>query len=161
MKFRGLSLDELNGKGQKGIITQFVPISIIIKSFPFWKHLRGKDYSLDDFEVDPASVQEEVEFYMRLLSENVEKAKHGDLPMPFEDYVKNVIRLIGAEEQIRGEDFTLDFEKIVNRAPEHAEELADICLRFRKTGKMGLDQFFQELKGYLDLLERKPIHLMN
>ncbi len=136
IRLRGLSLGELNGGKQKSIITKYNPISVILKSFPNWKHLRGKEYSLEDFKVEPATAEEEARFYLDVLENNRSKAEKDELPMPFEDYVKNVLRLIGAEEQLEGENFTQDFEKMAERAPDHAKELAEICLVFRKTGSI-------------------------
>jgi len=37
--FRGVALSELNGGKQKGVITKWVPIRILIKRLPFFKHL--------------------------------------------------------------------------------------------------------------------------
>ncbi|GEM_PF-3094269 len=155
IRFRGLSLKELNGGGQRGIITNYVPMSVVIKPFPNWEHLKGKKYSLEDFDVEAASPKEEAQFYVKTLREKREKAEEEELPMPFEDYVKNVLRLMGAEEQLQGKDFTQDFEKIVKRAPEHAEELAQICLNFRKTGEMDRERFFGKLDEYLQTFKSK------
>ncbi len=149
IRFRGISLDELEGEAQRGIITKYVPLSIILKSFSGWKHLRGREYSLEDFRVKSADAEEEIKFYLQILEEYRKKAEEEKLPMPFEDYVKNVIRLVGAEEQIEGEEFTQDFEEIVERAPGHVVELAEICLRFRKTGEIDRERFFKELDRYL------------
>lgn len=150
IRFRGISLGELKGGDQKGIITEPIPLPVVLKSFPNWKHLKGKKHRLEDFEVEPASPEEEADFYVETLEKFRENAEKNKIPFPFEDYVKNVLRLIGAEEQMEGEDFTQDFEKIAEGAPEHAEELAEICIRFRRTGEMDKERFFELLDEYLD-----------
>ncbi len=150
IRLRGISLGELNGGNQRGIITKHIPISIVLKSFPNWEHLKGRVYRLGDFEIEPASSEEEAGFYIETLEKFREEAENDELPFPFEDYVKNVLRLIGAEEQIRGESSTQNFEKMAKRAPEHAKKLAEICIRYRKTGEIGRERFFELLDRYLD-----------
>jgi len=153
IRFRGISLQELNGGEQKGVITKHVPLPVILKSFSNWKHLKGKEYSLEDFEIKPASPEEEAEFYITVLKDYRKKAEQEELPFPFEDYVKNVIRLIGAEEQIQGGRFTQDFTEIVDRCPAHVKELGEMCLRFRGTGDIDRSKFFLELDKYLENFE--------
>jgi len=42
--FRGIALSELNGGKQKGTITKWIPIRILIKRLPFFQHLWEKKF---------------------------------------------------------------------------------------------------------------------
>lgn len=153
IRLRGLCLNEMNGGKQRGTITRYIPVPIMLKSFNKWVHLAGKEYSLNDFETEPATVKEEIEFYINKLKDLRKAAERGELAMPFGDYVKCALRLIGAEGQSRGQAFRLDFEKIVKDASPKAKELANICLEQRKTGKIDKEEFFRKLDDYLKSFE--------
>lgn len=67
IRFRGISLKEVNGGQQRGVLTRHIPVQIIMKSFRFWKHLDGTKYRLEDFGVSPASAKQEIKFYIKRI----------------------------------------------------------------------------------------------
>jgi predicted nucleotidyltransferase len=152
IRFRGISAQELQGGEQKGIITRYVPIEVLIKSFPRWKHLAGDDHSLDDFKVKYASVQEEKTFYIRRLTKNREKAERGDLPFPFGDYVKTVLLLTNICQVGRGEEYTLNYQEIAARSSGIEKKLASLCVNFRNSHQIDKQKFFTELDQYLNII---------
>jgi len=150
IRFRGINVQEPQDGEQKGIITRYVPIEVLMKSFPGWKHLAGENYSLDDFKVKPASIQQEKSFYIRRLTKNREKAEKEDLPFPFEDYVKTVLLLTNVCQVGRGEDYTLNYQEIAARSSGIEKKLASLCVNFRNSHQIDKQKFFRELDEYLN-----------
>jgi hypothetical protein len=155
IRFRGISIQELNGGNQKGVLTQYIPIEILIKSFSKWKHLGGKSYSLNHFELKPASIQTEMRFYLERLSNYRKEAENSSLPFPFDDYVKTVLLLINIQQVIRGEGYTLNYQKIAKRSSEEEEKLTSLCIEYRNSNQIDKDRFFRELDKYLQKIRNK------
>lgn len=149
IKFRGISLEELNEGEQKGILTLHIPVEIVLKSFRFWEHLAGIKYEKEDFEVDPATNEEEKKFYLKRIKTNRMKAEKGELPFSFEDYVKTVLLLIGIRQVKDGKKYTMNYEKIKDRSKGKDRKLAEICIKYRKTGEIDRNSFFYNLDSYL------------
>ncbi len=155
INFRGISLEELNGGEQKGVLTRHIPLNVILKSFRFWDHLTGKKYSLEDFKLDPATDEQEKKFYLNRITKYREEAEKGDIPFLFEDYVKTVLLLIGVRQVMDNKDYTMDYERIGKRSEGDEKELASMCMRYRKTGDIDKDKFFEKLDYYLSCLDQK------
>lgn len=155
IKFRGIAWSELQGGKHKGVLTKHVPLNVVLKSFNIWKHLKGKKYTLDDFEVEPATPSEEGSYYINRLKSDFDDAKSNNLPYDFMDYVKTTLLLIGVEEQLDGYSFTIDYNLIKVRAEGDSEKLAERCMNYRKKGKIDSEAFFQDLDDYLTHMEQK------
>jgi predicted nucleotidyltransferase len=149
IQFRGISVRELQDGDQEGIITKYVPIEVLMKSFSSWIHLAGENYSLDDFKVKPASIQEEKGFYIQRLTKNRDKAEEEDLPFPFRDYVKTVLLLINSNQVSKGAEYTLNYQKIAARSSGVERKLASLCMNFRTSRQSDREKFFDELDRYL------------
>ena len=155
IRFRGISLEELNGGQQRGVLTKHIPVQIIMKSFRFWKHLDGTKYRLENFEVSPASAKQELKFHIKRIRNYEQEAIDGQLPFPFEDYLKTVLLLISAKQQTEGKDYTLNYKRIQERSNGLDKMLADKCMRYRNEGEIDKEAFFKELRRYLNSIDQK------
>jgi len=155
IRFRGISLKELNGGQQRGVLTRHIPVQIIMKSFRFWKHLDGTKYRLENFEVSPASAKQEIKFHIKRIRNYEQEAIDGQLPFPFEDYLKTVLLLISAKQQTEGKDYTLNYKMIQERSNGLDKMLADKCMRYRNEGEIDKEVFFKELRRYLNSIDQK------
>lgn len=156
IKFRGIAWKELQGGEKKGILTKYVPLEIVLKAFDTWKHLKGKEYTLDDFEVKPADPNTEGKYYLKRLKSDMEAAQKNNLPYDFMDFIKTTLLLIGVEEQFKeAYSFSIDYNLIKIRAEGDAKKLAERCMNYRKNRKLEREKFFVELKEYLEKMEKK------
>lgn len=75
VNFRAIYISELEGGKQKGILTKYIPVEILVKAMPQWEHIDGEKYSQEDFKIKPATPSEEIEFYIGRLKDFRQKAK--------------------------------------------------------------------------------------
>ncbi|MDP6626987.1 MAG: hypothetical protein QGG50_03720 [Methanopyri archaeon] len=153
VRFRGIAASELAGGHQRGTITRYVPLPVLLRGFPFWRHLAGEPLTPEDIAVRPATAREELTRDLTRLLEHREAVGQGELPFAFGDYIKTFLMLVGAEQELRGHPFTLDYREIARREKDRAH-LVHRSLAIRNGIDLGRDRFLAELDIYLAAVQR-------
>ncbi len=153
VRFRGIAASELAGGPQHGTLTRYVPLPVLLRGFSSWRHLAGEPLAPDDITVRPATAREELAHDLARLLEHREAAERDDLPFAFTDYLKTFLMLVGAEQELRGHTFTLDYREIARREKDRAH-LAHRALAIRNGMDLGRGRFLAELDTYLAAVQR-------
>lgn len=82
--FRGITLSELDGGEEKGTITKWVPIRILIKRLPFFKYLCGKEFCFSEFKVKRYYPQQEAKVQIKNIRRSIQLLRQGLRDSPFE-----------------------------------------------------------------------------
>jgi hypothetical protein len=91
--FRGITLSELNGGKQKGTITKWIPIRILIKRFPFFQHLWGTEFDFSEFRVKRYEPQQEAKVQIKNIRRNIESIRKRTQGFPIRDITKHLLRI--------------------------------------------------------------------
>lgn len=148
VRFRAICHAALLGGSPKGVLCKYIPLRVLLRSFPEWKHLRGESFRLDDFSIEVASDQDAVRFHKGRLKQYFEKARTDALPFPFADYVKSIFLWIGARQALRGHEMTMSYVDIAVRADEQ-EKLARLCLQYREGSDVPKSELLEALQDTL------------
>lgn len=89
-----ITLSELNGGKQKGTITKWVPIRILIKRLSFFKHLWGKEFDFSEFRIKRYKPQQEARIQIKNIRVNIESIGKGTQGFPIRDVTKHLLSLI-------------------------------------------------------------------
>lgn len=153
VRFRGIAASELAGGHQRGTITRYIPLPVLLRGFPSWRHLAGEPLAPEDIAVRPATAREELAHDLARLLEHRDTAEQGELPFAFGDYLKTFLMLVGAEQELRGHPFTLDYREVARREKDRAH-LAHRALALRNGMDLDRGRFLTELDAYLAAVQR-------
>lgn len=157
--FRGITLSELNGGRQKGIITKWVPIRILIKRLPFFKHLWGKEFCFSKFQVKRYEPQQEARVQIKNIRKNIESLREGTQGFPIRDITKHLLSLIALEAEIEyGFIFDPSYDKLVKHLEKENGHIVHRAMALRKKPQINRTQillFCNQAQKYLDDLERR------
>ncbi len=153
VRFRGIAASELAGGPQHGTLTKYIPLPVLLRGFPCWRHLAGEPLAPEDITVRPATAREELEHELARLLEHREAAERGKLPFAFGDYLKTFIMLVEAEQELRGHPFTLDYREVARREKDRAH-LAHRALAMRNGMDLDMQRFLKDLDTYLAAVQR-------
>ncbi len=157
--FRGITLSELNGGKQKGIITKWIPIRILIKRLPFFKHLWGKEFCFSEFRVDRCKPQQEAKVQIKNIRRNIESIREGTEGFPLRDITKHLLSLIALEAEIEyGFTFDPSYEKLAKHLEKEKGHIVHRAMALRKKPQISRTQilhFCSQAEKYLDDLKRR------
>jgi len=158
VRFRGITLSELNGGKQKGTITKWVPIRILVKRLPFLKHLWGKKFDFSEFRVKRYSPQQEAKVQIKSMRRNIESIRKGTQGFPIRDITKHLLSLIALEAEVEnGFAFHPSYEKLAKYL-EKKGHIVHRAIALRKQAEIDRTQilfFCRQAEKYLDNLERR------
>ena len=157
--FRGITLSELNGGKQKGTITKWVPIRILMKRLLFFKYLWGKELDFSEFQVKRYSPQQEAKVQIKNIRRNIQSLREGTQGFPIRDITKHLLSLIALEAEIEY-DFTFDpsYEKLAKHLEKEKGHIVHRAMALRKKPQINRTQilrFCSQAEKYLDELERR------
>ncbi len=157
--FRGVTLSELNGGKQKGIVTKWVPIRILIKRLPFFKHLWGKEFDFSKFQVRRYEPQQEAKVQIKNIRRNIESLRKGTQEFPIRDITKHLLSLIALEAEVEhGFTFDPSYEKLAKHLEREKRHVVHQAMAVRKRPQINRTQillFCSQAEKYLDDLERR------
>ena len=157
--FRGVTLSELNGGKQKGIITKWVPIRILIKRLPFFKHLWGKEFDFSEFQVKRYEPQQEAKVQIKNIRRKIESLREGTEGFPIRDITKHLLSLIALEAEVEyGFIFDPSYDKLAKHLEKEKGHIAHRAMELRKEPEISRTQillFCNQAEKYLDDLERR------
>lgn len=157
--FRGITLSELNGGKQKGIITKWVPIRILIKRLPFFRHLWGKELDFSEFEVKRYSPQQEAQVQVKNIRRNIESLREGTQGFPIRDITKHLLSLIALEAEVEyGFTFDPSYEKLAKYLEKEEGHIVHRVMELRKEPEINRTEillFSNQAEKYLNDLERR------
>jgi len=157
--FRGITLSELNGGKQKGTITRWIPIRILIKRLPFLQHLWGKEFDFSEFRLKRYEPQQEAKVQIKNIRRNIESLREGTEGFPIRDITKHLLSLIALEAEIEYSfSFDPSYEKLAKHLEKEKEHIIHRAMALRKELEINRTQVFllcNEAEKYLDYLERR------
>ncbi|MDP7080105.1 MAG: hypothetical protein QF415_09460 [Candidatus Undinarchaeales archaeon] len=153
VRLRGIAASELADGPQHGTLTKYIPLPVLLRGLPSWRHLAGKPLAPEDIIVRPATAREELAHDLARLLEHREAAERGELPFAFGDYLKTFLMLVESEQELRGHPFTLDYREVARREKDRAH-LAHRALAMRNGMDLGRGRFLAELDTYLAAVKR-------
>ncbi len=157
--FRGVTLSELNGGKQKGIITKWVPIRILIKRLPFFKHLWGKEFDFSKFQVKRKEPQQRAKVQTKNIRRNMTSLRTGPQEVPIRDITKHLLSLIALEAEVEyGFTFNPSYEKLAEHLQGEKGHIVHQAMALRKKPQINRTQmllFCNQAEKYLDDLERR------
>jgi len=155
--FRGITLSELNGGKQKGIITKWVPIRILIKRLPFFKYFWGREFCFSKFRVDRYKPQQEAKLQIKNIRRNIESLREGTEGFPIRDITKHLLSLIALEAEVEyGFIFDPSYDKLAKHLEKEKGHIAHRAMELRKEPEINRTQillFCNQAEKYLDDLE--------
>lgn len=157
--FRGITLSDLDGEEQKGTITKWVPIRILIKRLPFFKHLWGKEFDFSQFGVKRCSPQQEAKVQIKNIRRNIESLRKGTQGSPIRDITKYLLSLIALEAEA-GYGFTFDpsYEKLAKYLEGEKGRIVHRAMVLRREPEINRAQilhFCSQAEKYLDDLKKR------
>lgn len=147
IRARGISLSELQGQGQMGNLTKYIPVQVLLLSFPYWKHMWGKTHTLSEFKITLCGLNQQYEYALQKVKKLKERVKSGNTTLSY--FVKSVLLLAGIEEQLRGLDFTPNYIEITKRFAKEPNHIIHTCLAIRNGKHVNKNKFLQSLDEYL------------
>lgn len=152
IRVRGLSLSELNNQGQKGNLTKYIPIRLLLLSFSHWKHIWGKVYSISEFKVKPCNLNEEYRYEVEKIKKLKQSVREGKTPLSY--FVKSVMLIANIENLLKGFDFTPNYIEIDKRFSNDPDHIVHKCLAIRNGKKYDKTKFLQMVDDYLIYLAK-------
>ncbi|MFH7882653.1 MAG: hypothetical protein QW140_02970 [Candidatus Aenigmatarchaeota archaeon] len=158
-RFRGITISELEGGEQKGRLTKWIPISILIKSLSRGKVLYGK-YDWKKCKVKPVPLKQEgwhyiglIEYFIPLYRKNYREAESQ---FKFKDFIKLAYWLANVELQLEGYEYTPNFKEIEKRVKRnHIVHLIASMREKDKITKWDKEKILNKLEEYVEEMKRK------
>lgn len=158
-RFRGITISELEGGEQKGRLTKWVPISILIKSLSRGKIIYGK-YDWNKCKVKPMPLKQEGWHYIGLIEHFIPLYRKDyaktESQFKFKDFIKLAYWLANVELQLEGYEYTPNFKEIEKRLKgSHIVHLIASIREKDKITKKDREEILNKLEEYAEKMKRK------
>ncbi len=158
--FRGITISELQGGNQKGNVTSWIPIRIMIKRLPFYMHLWGMKFDFTTFPIKPYPPKQEAGIHFIGIKRSIKsiRRKNGKLRLSPQAFAKQVLHLAFVEAEIAyGFKFTPSYEELIDHLKDRKDHFAHRALVTRKAEAVSTEEyltFCDQAERYISNLKK-------
>ncbi len=157
-RFRAIGIDELNKGKPRGVIAKYIGLDILIKQFPFFKKLWGKDLDFSKFKVKPIKPKQEAKIHIKTIELFLKKLKKGEELFPIQNFPKSVLFLARVEAEkdynFKFTPYYVDLEKHFVKQKGHIVHKA-MKLRKKKLKRKDILDFKDDVKQYIKHIKKR------
>ena len=154
LSFHGIAMSELQGGPQKGTITSWVPLCVLIKRLPFFPHLWGLKVDFRNLPLKPCRLKEEAMYMLPRIRRDIKWVKDG-LFIPGE-IPKQVMHLARIEAEAERDAENLHrFNDIAAHYADTPDHIVHPAMSLRKTEHLTRKMVIE----FCDIVEKYLSHV--
>ncbi len=155
LSFHGIAMSELQGGSQKGTITCRIPLSVLIRRLPFFRHLWGLKIDFRNLPVKPCGPKGEATYMIPRIRRDIQWVRDGQfIPREIPKQVMHLARIEAEAERAAG--YLLGFSDVAAHFADTPGHIVHSAKTLHKTEHLARDmviEFCDEVEEYIAHLE--------